>query len=426
MRPLVIPPPTHASMPLLTTCNKLYIVCITFSAVAAAALLQTAAAAGKCGDQSCGKNTPCCVKGYCNANAMYCMPMNCEPQNSYSPDSCWDTPHCVNSKVDFGDKDAFAQISDYEGDPSSATFVSQFEPSNAKISNGRLQMELVKQSDGKGFGATVTNTRAIQYGTVSAVMRSGGSSGGVVSSFIIRNDKLGDEIDFEFVGHDTSTVQSNYYWHDHLDYTKMVKSPGLSDTTQNDHTYQIQWTPDQIVWSVDGNEFRTLKRSDTWDPSDNTFKYPESEAYISFSIWDGGSGAQGTSEWAGGAIQWGQAPFIANVKSVEIDCFYKGNETTYTPPGESDDDRSSSKDKDDDDDSSASDKDKSDDDDDKSSDDDEDSSGASDEDSVDENTGKDGSSGDEGEGDGGDTSGAVSMPASLGTAIAALLMAHAF
>ncbi|KAJ2080427.1 putative glycosidase CRH2 [Coemansia sp. RSA 988] len=409
--------------------------CITFSAIAAVALLQTAAAADKCGDQSCRKDTPCCVKGYCNANAMYCMPMNCEPENSYSSDSCWDTPHCVSSKVDFGSDDAFAHISDYNGDPSTAAFVSQFEPSNAKISGGRLQMELVKQSDGKGFGSTVTNTRAIQYGTVSAVMRSGGSSGGVVSSFIIRNDKLGDEIDFEFVGHDTSTVQTNYYWHDNLDYTKMIKSPALSDTTQNDHTYQIQWTPDQIVWSVDGNAFRTLKRSETWDSADNTFKYPESEAYISFSIWDGGSGAQGTSEWAGGAIQWGQAPFIANVKSVDIDCFYKGNETTYTPPGDSDDDHSSNNDDDDD---SLSEKDKSDDDDDdeNSSDDDDknsadddndgDSSRASDADSVDENSGKDVPSDGNTEDSDVDTSGAISISASLGTVIAALLMTHAF
>ncbi|PIA17592.1 concanavalin A-like lectin/glucanase [Coemansia reversa NRRL 1564] len=412
--------------------------CITFSAVAAAALLQTAAAAGKCGDQSCGKKTPCCVRGYCNANAMYCMPMNCEPQNSYSANSCWDTPHCVSSKVDFGGGDAFAQISDYNGDPSSAAFVSQFEPSNAKIGGGRLQMELVKQSDGKGFGATVTNTRAIQYGTVSAVMRSGGNSGGVVSSFIIRNDKLGDEIDFEFVGHETSSVQSNYYWHDHLDYTKMVKSPSLSDTSQNDHTYQIQWTPDQIVWSVDGNEFRVVKRSETWDAAENTFKYPDSEAYISFSIWDGGSGAQGTSEWAGGAIQWGQGPFIANVKSVEIDCFYKGNETTYTPPGDSDDHSTSSgkdddDDKDSDDEKSASEKDKSDDDDeDKSSDDDEDkssddnSSSASDKDSADENAGKDEPSDDKDETDDVNTGSAATMLVSLGTTVAALLMAYAF
>ncbi|KAJ1850143.1 putative glycosidase CRH2 [Coemansia sp. RSA 2703] len=324
--------------------------------LAAAALLQTAMAAGKCGSQSCGKDTPCCVKGFCNSNAMYCMPINCEAANSYSPSSCWDTAHCVNANVNFASSNSFAQIADYNGDPSTAAFVSQFEPSNAKQANGELELTLVKQGDGKGFGATVINTRAIQYGTVSTVMRSGSSAGGVVSSFIIRNDAVGDEIDFEFVGADKATVQSNYYWHDQLDYTKMIKSPAVSDTTTNYHTYTIQWTPDSITWMVDNNSFRTVKRADTWDSSSNTFKYPDAEAYVSYSIWDGGSGAKGTSDWAGGAIPWGSAPFVMGVKSLTIDCYYKGNETTYTPPASAgkDDEESSNDESSSDDDSKSS------------------------------------------------------------------------
>ncbi|KAJ2599341.1 putative glycosidase CRH2 [Coemansia sp. RSA 1721] len=335
---------------------------ITLTAIAVAALLQTALGA-KCGSQDCGKDSPCCVRGYCNANAMYCMPFNCEPGNSYSPSSCWDTAHCVNANVNFGSSNAFAQIADYNGNPSSAAFISQFEPSNAKQANNELEMTLVKQSDGKGFGATVINSRAFQYGTVSTVMRSGCTSGGVVSSFIIRNDKVGDEIDFEFVGADKATVQTNYYWHDELDYTKMIKSPALADTTANYHTYGIQWTPDKIVWSVNGNSFRTVNRADTWDSASNTFKFPDSESYVSYSIWDGGSGAQGTSDWAGGAIQWGQGPFVMGVKSLTIDCFYKGNETTYKPPssagdddGDKDSDSSADDDSSDDDEKSSSEK----------------------------------------------------------------------
>ncbi|KAJ2002244.1 putative glycosidase CRH2 [Coemansia thaxteri] len=290
---------------------------ITLTAIALAALMQTALSAGKCGTQTCSSTTPCCVGGYCNSNAQYCMPILCEAANSYSPSSCWNTAHCVKSNVVFGAANSFAQIADYDGNPAHAAFVSQFEPSNAKLNNGQMEMTLVKQGNGNGFGATVINTRAIQYGTVTAVMRSGCNSGGVVSSMIIRNDQIGDEIDFEFVGADKATVQSNYYWHNQLDYTKMIKSPALSDTTQNFHTYQIQWTPDQIVWLVDGAAFRTVKRSDTWDPSVNAFKFPDSESYVSFGIWDGGSGAQGTADWAGGAINWSKQPFVAAVKSQQ-------------------------------------------------------------------------------------------------------------
>ncbi|KAJ2158426.1 putative glycosidase CRH2 [Coemansia sp. RSA 552] len=416
---------------------------ITLLGVAAAAVLQAAAAA-KCGDQTCRKDAPCCVKGFCNSNAMYCMPLNCEPGNSLTADSCWETAHCVKDNVDFGRAGAFAQVADYGGDPRKAAFVSQFEPSHAKISNGELELELVKQSDGKGFGATVSNTRAIQYGTVTTVMRSGCVSGGVVSSFIIRNDALGDEIDFEFVGADTGSVETNFYWHDELDYTKMVKSPPLADTTRNYHTYQIQWTPDAITWSVNGNSFRTVKRSDTWDAQANVFKYPDSEAYISYSIWDGGSGAQGTSEWAGGAIDWARGPFIAGVKSIDIDCFYKGNDTTYTPPGgnDSDDDsddedsssaKSSSDDKDDKDDS----EDSEDSDDSEDSEDSEDSDASSEDRSSDEDDEDHSSSSSDDDDDvatsvdeatdaSDDTGAAAALAASLGPAVAAAIALVAF
>ncbi|PIA16746.1 concanavalin A-like lectin/glucanase [Coemansia reversa NRRL 1564] len=265
---------------------------------------------------------------------MYCAPFNCEPSNSLAPNSCWNTPHCVNDMADFSkpNNGAFAQIAAYKGNPANAKYVSQFEPSNAKQANDQLELTLVKQADNKGFGATVIGTRAIQFGTVTAVIRSGSTSGGVVSSMIIRNDALGDEIDFEFVGSERNTVQSNYYWHDNLDYTKMIRSHSVSDTTKDYHKYQIQWTPDQIVWHVDDKAFRTVKRADTWDAATKTFKYPDSESYVSFSIWDGGSGEAGTAAWAGGKVQWGAAPFVLGVKSVNVECYYKGNETTYKPP----------------------------------------------------------------------------------------------
>ncbi|KAJ2450978.1 putative glycosidase CRH2 [Coemansia sp. RSA 2336] len=288
----------------------------------------------KCGQQDCGKDTPCCVKGFCNRNAMYCAPFNCEPDHSLSPQSCWNTAHCVDDVADFTKTadGAFAQIADYHGRPEHGKYVSKFEPSNAKQAHEQLELELKRQADGKGFGAVVTGTRAIQYGTVTAVMRSGSLSGGVVSSFIIRNDQLGDEIDFEFVGADKLTVQSNYYWHDHLDYTKMVKSPVVADTTLHYHTYQIQWTPEEIVWLVDDKPFRSVRRADTWDPAARVFKFPDAEAYVSFSIWDGGSGAKGTADWAGGKINWSAGPFVLGVKHVSVNCFFKGNETTYKPP----------------------------------------------------------------------------------------------
>ncbi|KAJ2854814.1 putative glycosidase CRH2 [Coemansia erecta] len=295
--------------------------------------LASSALGGQCGDHTCGKDTPCCYKGACNKNALYCAPFSCERANSLAEDSCWGTPHCVDHSVDFAQSpEAFAQVSEYRGDPAAIRYVSRFEPSNAKISGGQVELSLAKQADNKGFGAVVVGTRAIQFGTVTAVLRSGSTSGGVVSSFIIRNEDVGDEIDFEFVGNDRTTVQSNYYWHNELDYTKMVKSQPMSDTTAGYKTYQIVWTPDYIQWLADGNNFRTVWRTETWDKEHGIYKFPESESFVSFSVWDGGSGEKGTADWAGGHINWGAGPFAMGVKSVSVSCHFKGNETTYKPP----------------------------------------------------------------------------------------------
>ncbi|KAJ2803475.1 putative glycosidase CRH2, partial [Coemansia furcata] len=306
----------------------------TILAVIATLALSSSVLGGKCGTQNCGKDTPCCVKGFCNRNAMYCAPFSCEPENSLSADSCWSTAHCTDHTADFAlAASSFAQIADYKGDTEQVKYVSKFEPSNAKLANSQLELTLVKLPDSTGFGAVVTGTRAIQYGTVTAVLRSASTSGGVVSSMIVRNDIKGDEIDYEFVGSERGSVQSNYYWKNELDYTKMVRSPALPDTTQSYHKYQIVWTPDSITWIVNDQAFRTVNRADTWDAAANTFKYPDSESYISFSVWDGGSGAKGTSDWAGGAINWAAAePFVMGIKSVTVSCFFKGNETTYKPP----------------------------------------------------------------------------------------------
>ncbi|KAJ2418159.1 putative glycosidase CRH2, partial [Coemansia sp. RSA 2531] len=121
---------------------------------------------------------------------MYCAPFSCEPGNSLSPNSCWNTAHCIDNTADFAKpaSGAFAQIADYKGNPEQGQYVSKFEPSNAQLSNSQLELTLVKQSDNKGFGAVVTGTRAIQYGTVTAVIRSASTSGGVVSSMIVRDD----------------------------------------------------------------------------------------------------------------------------------------------------------------------------------------------------------------------------------------------
>lgn len=103
----------------------------------------------------------------------------------------------------------------------------------------------------------------------------------------------------------------------------------LSDTFNNWHTYEIEWTPDEIKWMVDGQVGRTKKRSDTWNATAQQWDFPQTPARVQLSIWPGGAdtNAKGTIDWAGGPINWEHEDikkngyFYAMVKDVEINCY---------------------------------------------------------------------------------------------------------
>jgi hypothetical protein len=103
----------------------------------------------------------------------------------------------------------------------------------------------------------------------------------------------------------------------------------MSDTYETYHDYTIDWSPDQIQWSVDGQVGRTLKRSDTWNATANRYAYPQTPARVELSIWPGGlsTNAEGTIEWAGGKIDWNSplmqpnGYYYAEVRSVDMECY---------------------------------------------------------------------------------------------------------
>ena len=167
---------------------------------------------------------------------------------------------------------------------------------------------------------------------------------GVVTAFILMSD-VRDEIDFEFVGEENQQVQSNYYWQGNLDYTKS-KNISSANTDSQFHTYAIDWNPDTLTWSVDGQVQRTLKKgtiktfftcplpnadttqADTFNTSTNSYQYPQTPSRIQLSLWPAGDpkNGQGTVDWAGGPINW-NSPYMQNgyysaqVSEVKVECY---------------------------------------------------------------------------------------------------------
>ncbi|KAI4126614.1 MAG: hypothetical protein LQ347_004915 [Umbilicaria vellea] len=175
-------------------------------------------------------------------------------------------------------------------------------------------------------GTLLASASYVWYGKVSATMKSSRGAG-VVTAFILLSD-VKDEIDFEFVGTELTAAQSNFYFQGITNYNN-GKNLTVSDTFQNSHTYEVDWQPDQLTWSIDGQVARTLKRSDTWNATSNRFHYPQSPARVQLSLWPAGlaSNGQGTVAWAGGLIDWNSADvknngyYYATVTDVNVQCY---------------------------------------------------------------------------------------------------------
>jgi len=164
------------------------------------------------------------------------------------------------------------------------------------------------------------------YGNVKATFKTSRGQG-VVTAFILLSD-VKDEIDYEFVGADLESAQSNYYFQGIPNYDN-EQNISLADTFNNYHTYEIDWTPDTVTWLVDGQVGRTKKRSDTWNATSNQWMFPQTPARVQLSLWPAGlaSNGQGTVDWAGGLVDWNSADiqnngyYYATFESVTVSCY---------------------------------------------------------------------------------------------------------
>ena len=102
----------------------------------------------------------------------------------------------------------------------------------------------------------------------------------------------------------------------------------LSDTFENFHTYEIDWTPDTVTWLVDGQVGRVLNRKDTWNATSNRWAFPQTPARVQLSLWPAGlsTNGAGTVSWAGGLVDW-NSPLMQNdyyyatFDSVTMSCY---------------------------------------------------------------------------------------------------------
>lgn len=143
----------------------------------------------------------CPEYGQCGVGA-YCLG-GCDPRSSFSLNSCTPEPVCQSKTYTFENLDGIAPNTAYLGDASKADWVSSGNP----VQYGT---DVLLTMAPNTVGTLLASTSYMWYGNVKAVFKTSRGQG-VVTAFILLSD-VKDEIDYEFVGADLESAQSNYYF----------------------------------------------------------------------------------------------------------------------------------------------------------------------------------------------------------------------
>lgn len=169
----------------------------------------------------------------------------------------------------------------------------------------------------------------IMFGHVEFVIKAAPGVG-IVSSAILQSDDL-DEIDFEWLGYDNANVQTNFFGKgDVTSYNRGASYP-VAGNHDGFNKYAIDWTANQIVWSVNGKTVRTLTPTST-----NGYPYPQTPMMIKVGSWSGGDKTNpvGTVEWATGQsgvyTNYPAGPYTMEVKSIAVTDYSTGSQYKYT------------------------------------------------------------------------------------------------
>ncbi|KAJ2454665.1 putative glycosidase CRH2 [Coemansia sp. RSA 2336] len=194
---------------------------------------------------------------------------------------------CKSEFVDFSRPDAMSKFS----------FV--WCPQNAIQTENSVKWVLTQSC-----GTTMVYPWDFKQGRIEARVRIGAGSG-VVTALLLLGPPPSDEIDFEWVGKDTTSVQTMYYYQAHrlvpvpLVFTvDQADKQDLSTTFQN---YAIELHEDKVEWFFNGKSIRVLQKENKYFPADAT--------RARMGIWDGSQ----TSGWAG-TVDWSQGQFTAEMQ----------------------------------------------------------------------------------------------------------------
>ena len=175
-----------------------------------------------------------------------------------------------------------------------------------------------------GDSPTLTSKWYLMFGRIDVELQAAPGTG-IVSSFVLQSDDL-DEIDWEFLGSQSSQVQTNYFGKGMTGSYDRGTTVGCPNCGSQTNTFTIEWTSTQVVWQINGQTVRVLNAQDA-----ASGQYPQTPLQIKIGAWAGGdsTNAPGVISWAGGPTDYSQGPFTMLVKSVKAQDYSTGTQYTY-------------------------------------------------------------------------------------------------
>lgn len=178
----------------------------------------------------------------------------------------------------------------------------------------------------KGDSPTIQSNFYFFFGAVEVHMRAA-TGQGIISSIVLESDDL-DEVDWEFMGGNTTSVETNYFGKGNTTSYDRAIYYAVDDPQQNFHNYTVDWTSAKIDWYIDGTIVRTLNYADANGGTD----FPQTPMNLRLGIWAGGDpdNSNGTIEWAGGLTDYSAGPYTMYVQSAKVTDYSSGSAYKYS------------------------------------------------------------------------------------------------
>lgn len=163
--------------------------------------------------------------------------------------------------------------------------------------------------------------RYILFGKISARVKAAPGRG-VITLMYLQSDDL-DEVDVELFGGAPHHFQSNFFIKGNVSNHERGRYHTFR-RNQDEHFYEVEWTPDFILWLVDHEVVRKVHYN-------NGHGFPRLPMRLIFSLWAGGDELNdvGTVEWAGGSTNYAAVPFYMYVSEVSVEDYSRGSVYRY-------------------------------------------------------------------------------------------------